>query len=55
MDQQFFKLCLIQTCKGTERTGMVFESLIGEHRYHLWSGVLDWFVVVCALLYHYSG
>src|SRR5262245_29702117 len=33
--QQFFKLCLIQACEGTERTRVVFESLIGEHRSHL--------------------
>jgi hypothetical protein len=31
--QQFFKLCLIR--KGTERTGVVFESLIREHSGHL--------------------
>src|SRR5262245_36356488 len=53
--QQFFKLCLIQTCEGTERTRMSFESLIGEHHYHLWSGVLDSSVVSRARLYHYSG
>jgi len=29
--QEFFKLCVIQACKGTERTGVVFELLIREH------------------------
>src|SRR5215510_2385521 len=53
--QQLFKLSLIQTCEGTERAGMVFEPLIGEHHCHLCSGVLDLSMVLRSLLYHYSG
>src|SRR6266487_699001 len=55
MEQQFFKLCLIQTCEGTKRTMVVFESLIGEHGGYLQLGVFDFFRVSCSLLYHYFG
>ena len=33
--QEFFKLCPIQACQGTERTRVVFESLIREHGCYL--------------------
>jgi len=48
--QEFFKLCLIQACKGTECTRVVFELLIREHGGYLQSGVFDFSVISYSLL-----
>jgi hypothetical protein len=47
--QEFFKLCLIQACKGTERAGVTFELLIREHENDLQAGVFGFSRVVCSL------
>src|SRR5215471_12497651 len=53
--QQCFKLRLLQTCEGTERAGVMLESLIGEHGGHLQPGMLDFAECACSLLYHCFG
>jgi len=48
--KEFFKLCLIQACKGTERARVMFELLIREQGNDLQAGVFGFSIVVCSLL-----